>query len=121
MIHIRINDLYGSIEEILFDYLPRVYDELNKEEDYPYLQYFDVIHEILTRAYYLSQYEKVMLNLKHGGWMNLILQYYDGNPGALSFLMDLSIWGVMHSVVLVKCVYLRQRSISPKISGTITS
>ena len=89
MIYTRTKDLNESIEEILFDYLPRVYDELNKEEDYPYLQYFDVIHEKLTRAYYLSQYEKVMVNLKHSGWMNLTLQYYDGNPGALSFLMDL--------------------------------
>lgn len=86
---IRTQDLNNAIEELLFQYLPRVYDELNEEDDKYYLDYIDVIHEKLTRAYYHSQETRIMSILKHYTWQTLILKYYDGNPGALSFLVGL--------------------------------
>ena len=81
--------LKTTTEELLFQYFPKIYNELDKEKDKFYLEYFNTIHEKLTKAYYQSILKRNMSYLRHHRWQNLIMKQYDGNPGALNFLMTL--------------------------------
>ena len=81
--------LKDTTEEILFQYFPQIYDELDKDKDKFYLEYFNTIHEKMTKAYYQSLLKSNMRYLRHHKWQNMIMSHYDGNAGALNFLMTL--------------------------------
>ena len=75
------------VENILFKLLPEKYEEMGDEEYWCKTEVVNIIHEMLTRAYYMESLN--MIEESTETWMTLAYPYFNGNIEALNFLMTL--------------------------------
>ena len=76
-----------TVQTILFEMLPKKYEEMDERDYWCKTEVVDIIHEMLTRAYYNESLNDI--STSNQSWMILVYPYFDGNIEALDFLMAL--------------------------------
>lgn len=79
-----------TVREILDNNIPRTIEQLGTtEQDIRIKEELNFIYEKLIKATYHETEFKTLTKLRREPWFRICLEHYDGNPGAMNFLMGL--------------------------------
>ena len=83
------SSLYKKIEGILNKDFPQLYECFGECQHNLIIERTNIIYEKLAEAFYEDTLIKLVTRLHRERWEKLAIKYSDGNPGALTFLLDL--------------------------------